>query len=471
LKGEELPKLPSLTELNRVQPKVEKIRVIQQTDNRESVDVGVEVSSVAGQCLKGGKRVSCESGVYDLRLYRDGQLVGQSPAPIANIPTTKLTERGWREQLQQWRRSNLVMTEGGQSVTVAAGKQEIVFRNIRLPQRANVSQVEFTAYAFNDSRVKSATSAPTPYPLPPSRRAGKRRAYIITVGVDATSDPNWRLSFAPNGAREIEQLLSKALAAEYKTVPVRLISEYKEDDAGVAPELPTKANIRAVLSLLSTQGGEAAQRQSPSPLEPATPDDLVVLYIASHGYADPQGTFYVIPSDVGEPAGVSEQLLNRCLHTSEQSSSCDSAREFLRHSISSDELTQWLQGIDAGRRVLILDSCHSGAVSGPNFKPGPMGDRGFGQLSYDKGMMVLAATQAENVAWGTLELEDRSLLTYALTRQQTPAQPLDFRQWLSRAEKLVPDLYSRNVNERQRQQEPMLFDFARGRVAGADGAP
>lgn len=40
--------------------------------------------------------------------------------------------------------------------------------------------------------------------------------------------------------------------------------------------------------------------------------------------------------------------------------------------------------IDAGQMVLVLDSCHSAAVSGPDFKPGPMGDRGFGQLSYDK---------------------------------------------------------------------------------------
>src|SRR4029453_6569388 len=91
-------------------------------------------------------------------------------------------------------------------------------------------------------------------------------------------------------------------------------------------------------------------------------------------------------------------------------------------SISSDELAQWLEAIDAGQMVLVLDSCHSGAVSGPGFKPGPMGDRGFGQLSYDKGMLVLAATQAQNVDWGTLALGDRSLLTHALvTNEQQQA--------------------------------------------------
>ena len=48
----------------------------------------------------------------------------------------------------------------------------------------------------------------------------------------------------------------------------------------------------------------------------------------------------------------------------------------IRHS----HMEHTMQTIDAGQMVLLLDSCHSAAVSGPNFKPGPMGDRGFGQL-------------------------------------------------------------------------------------------
>ncbi len=89
----------------------------------------------------------------------------------------------------------------------------------------------------------------------------------------------------------------------------------------------------------------------------------------------------------------------------------------------------------------MLDSCHSAAVTGPNFKPGPMGDRSFGQLSYDKGMLVLAATQRNNAAWGTLELGDRSLVAYALTEQQASAEPFNLTQWFSEAEKQVPQRF------------------------------
>ena len=99
----------------------------------------------------------------------------------------------------------------------------------------------------------------------------------------------------------------------------------------------------------------------------------------------------------------------------------------------------------------------------------------FGQLSYDKGMLVLAATQAENVDWGTLELGDRSLLTYALTRPQTAGQPFDLRQWLSQAEKQVPELYKNFVKSEQQpytpgnmqEQEPALFDFSKKHSAGS----
>src|SRR6185503_19805813 len=129
-----------------------------------------------------------------------------------------------------------------------------------------------------------------------------------------------------------------------------------------------------------------------------------------------------------------------------------------------DELTQWLQSVDAGQMVQIIDSCHSAAISGPGFKPGPMGDRGFGQLSYDKRMLVLAATQAENLGWGTLELGDRSLLTYSLTHQQPIGELFDLKLWLSNAERKVPALYQRFIADGEttrKPQEAILFDFSR----------
>src|SRR3989440_4366623 len=50
----------------------------------------------------------------------------------------------------------------------------------------------------------------------------------------------------------------------------------------------------------------------------------------------------------------------------------------------------------------VVDACHSSAsVQGEGFKPGPMGSRGLGQLSYDKGMRILTSTQSDDVALET----------------------------------------------------------------------
>jgi WD40 repeat protein len=466
LKGETLPEIPSIAELNRVQPTIERIDVKQHADNANVVDVTVRVASVAGQCLRDGRQVPCESGVYDLRLYRDGQLVKQLPSPDGTVGNSDGTN--WRQQLQKWRQMSLVKNKSGKPVTVASGPQEITVTDIQLPERADVSQVEFTAYAFNEDRVKSATSKPAVYPLSQSRSGVQRRAYLITVGVDVTS-AGWRLRFAPKGSTEIEGVLQKSVGPQYQVVPLQLLSAYEKNNSELV-NLATKKNIQTALNILSGRDVDQADREKlphHQQLQAASPDDLVVIYIASHGYVDPAGRFYVIPSDIGQPLGVSEELLDRCLKNSEKSSICEGGRKLLQHSISSDELTQWVEGIDAGQMVLILDSCHSGAVSGLGFKPGPMGDRSFGQLSYDKGMLVLAATQADQLDTGTLELGNRSLLTYALTQQQTATRELDLRQWLSDAEQRVPKLYQQFVKSEttatsisEADQEPLLFDFS-----------
>jgi WD40 repeat protein len=474
MKGEKFAEIPLLAELNRNQPKVGKITILPQTDHPDLVDVKVEVSSAAGHCFRSDKFIPCESGVYDLRLYRDGQIVGQFPNQNIDVSTDGSNKQTRQEFVQQWRKENVVRGSNNNSVSVATGGQEVIFKNIRSPKRIDVSQVTFTAYAFNEDRVKSETSKPVVYALPKTRPTNiLRRAYIVTVGVDATSDRNLRLLFAPNGARDIEQFLRDRLQSKYEVVPVQLISELQDGGIGFKQNLATKSNIQTVLSILSGRKVEATERQqipNQDKLQAATPDDLVILYIASHGYSDLKRMFYIMPSDLEVSTGETEPLL-RCLISTEQSSKCKAdqlkaSQSLLHHSISSEELAQWLQTIDAGEMTLILDSCHSEAASGPNFKPGPMGDRGFGQLSYDKGMLVLAATQADNLATGGIPLNDRSILTIALkialpAKDDNP-QSSDIKLWLGVADKLVPMLYERYfAQEEQPRQESVFFDFTK----------
>ena len=155
----------------------------------------------------------------------------------------------------------------------------------------------------------------------------------------------------------------------------------------------------------------------------------MILAFSGHGYTDNQARFYLLPSNSGKESTITDAILPKF--------------------VSSDELSQWLRDVDAGEMVMLIDACHSAASVPEGFKPGPMGDRGLGQLAYDKGMQILAATQADNVALESERL-GQGLLTYALVDDGLKARkaapdgkgPITIKSWLHYAETRVPELYN-----------------------------
>lgn len=98
---------------------------------------------------------------------------------------------------------------------------------------------------------------------------------------------------------------------------------------------------------------------------------------------------------------------------------------------------------------MIVDTCHSAAtVEEPGFKPGPMGSRGLGQLAYDKEMLILAASQTDDVALESEKLK-QGLLTYALVHDGLEAKQavkpgtkeITLDSWLEYGTERVPKLY------------------------------
>ena len=414
LAGEKFAPVPPLASLNRIQPEVHITQITPQANTPDQVSVKVELADVR----LGARR----SGVSDLRLFRDGQLVGYAPGPGGPIKVNPHT-----------------------------GKAEMVFTNIKLPRREDVLKVEFSAYAFNADRVKSATDHLT-YELPAPLKTVKGRAYLITVGVNVYENLEiTKLLYPASDARLMGAELSDALRhtgnyAEIVTIP--LIADFRERD-GEQVIRPIKENFKTVLDLLAGRQVGAAQLAAiPSAirnnLRAARPEDLVIISFSTHGQADGQGNFYLYPFDTGQ---TNEGLLPHC--------------------ISSNDLSLWLRDVDAGELVMILDACHSGAAPGEDFKPGPMGSRGLGQLAYDKGMRILAATQADNVAQGSGQsahgLLTTALISYGIEKgEAAKSRRVTMRDWLEYGVKEVPVLYNQEVvtQPQQKVQQPALFDFA-----------
>ncbi|MGF9764984.1 WD40 repeat domain-containing protein, partial [Microvirga sp. 0TCS3.31] len=136
-----------LKELNRVQPNVQIVGVDRGSSDDEAI-VAVEVSGKADASQRNGKTATA---AYDLRVFRDGQIVGQLPEPKAS--------KSGADEIGAWRAESLVPGTSSQ------GKIVHQFR-VRLARHAKDRPVQFSAYAFNEDRVKSETATNDSYRVP-----------------------------------------------------------------------------------------------------------------------------------------------------------------------------------------------------------------------------------------------------------------------------------------------------------------
>jgi uncharacterized caspase-like protein len=245
------------------------------------------------------------------------------------------------------------------------------------------------------------------------------------------------------------------LSERLKVLGYQIVSAKLESDAGGNTVVAGKQAIRDALQKIA---------------EAATPDDVLFLSFSGHGYASGAAhddEFYLLPSDVkGSCGGVSAEML--------------------ASAVSADELASWLRPVDAGAMTVVLDACNSAdSVQTKDFKPGPMGSRGLGQLAYDKRMQVLAASQSDAAAHEYESLKN-GLLTYVLTQEglqrgKADWKPQDGRimlgEWLGYAANEVPLFHtaaagadakkSPTVQQEEagsspaKVQQPALFDFSK----------
>ena len=437
------PEIRDIAEINIDVPKVAIDKVAETERGLLSVTVAVEETVPDNT-----------DGGFSLKLFRDRQLVGQFPDPFGQ--ESRISVRADK-----------------------AGKSLITFSGIKLPPSDDTNDIRtFSAYAFNADGVKGErVSFSYRYNAETGVRAP--RAYVVTIGVNAYQNPAWNLRYAVADADALRSTLAAKLGAEtaqtYKDiVPIALVAS----GADGRPVTATRKHIKAVIDVLAGRTADPdvlAEIDGAQELSAVNPEDLVVLTFSGHGYANPDGNFHLFPWDIG--TGTDRSL----------------TPELLDRTITSAALADWLYAMDAGRTVIIIDACNSAAVvEAKGFKPGPMNSRSLGQLAYDKGMQIITASQAENVALES-ELVQHGLLTYALVSEglenlEADFQPADgqitLSEWLEYGTGRVPDLY-RQVREGQLEpltkgavdlgtiiryddedanvQRPSLFDFLQRR--------
>lgn len=302
----------------------------------------------------------------------------------------------------------------------------------------------FVAYAFNRDNVKSADATVSVLCSAPARQG---TAYIVAVGVNEYSNPEFNLKFALPDAQHLTQLLEdrqQSLGVYRQVVTAQLLNR----DA-------TKSNIQLALAILGGRVPSSVAAQAIpqiAALRAAEPEDTVILYFAGHGLAWGD-RFYLIPHDLGY-GGPRDQLR-------------DSLDQVLKRSISDLELEQAFESINSAHILLIIDACNSGKVLDANEqRRGPMNSRGLAQLAYEKGMYVLTASQAFEAALESSRL-GYGYLTFALAKEglETPVadtRPVDGQvsvvEWFEYASRRVPQLQSEALNQTPANGRTLTFE-------------
>jgi hypothetical protein len=173
----------------------------------------------------------------------------------------------------------------------------------------------------------------TPAQPPPARR--HVTLYVLAVGVSHFVHPEFDLTNADSDAGAVADLMKAPDPPVYDEARVNLLVD----------KAATAANIIAGLQDIADH---------------ATPDDLVLIFFAGHGY-DIDGKYYFAPSDLGaDDPDLIHHLLDPNTHAADPEA-LDAL--FRREGLTQDRVLPIIQSIRASRLALILDTCFSATVA------------------------------------------------------------------------------------------------------------
>jgi WD40 repeat protein len=256
-------------------------------------------------------------------------------------------------------------------------------------------------------------SEPARLTLRYERALDKAALYVVAIGINRYADDAISLRFARNDADALAGLFQKRGKTLYRDVHVtRLLDN----------EATTK-NVREALTVVAKK---------------TNPQDTLVVFLAGHGAMGGQ-RYYFIPHEFSRRDGKSLE------------------EDIRSQGLPADVIGDWMGSAAALKRVLILDTCNSGAAVGlSKLSRNPFAFRGaVERLSRAQGVFTIAASATGEEAQEVPDL-GHGVLTYTLlaalgdvTRGPLENQPLrpsnpervaDVLEWFSFASGQVPRL-------------------------------
>jgi WD40 repeat protein len=242
-------------------------------------------------------------------------MIVDTPATIDKSDATvklKITDAGGGiGDIRLYLNGSAVMLDSTRGVKIVATNQNEIYKIYKLKLVSGLNSIR--AVAFNADNTMQSTDAV--YEIAASFKSiGRPSLYALVIGINEYKNPKLQLKYAVADATLFADTLKKSASSLFEKVEVRTLSSREET---------TRENIVK----------ELKARQS------LNPDDLFVLYVASHGTVD-DGEYFLITSNVGSTR--TERLKTDALGQS--------------------IFKELIGNIPATKKMIIIDTCNAGAL-------------------------------------------------------------------------------------------------------------
>jgi WD40 repeat protein len=319
--------------------------------------------ALSGGSLKELKKVADVKPPPVVAIVDTPKSIDKSDAAI----TLKITDAGGGiGDIRLYLNGSAVMLDSTRGVKVVASNQNEIQKTYKLKLSSGLNSIR--AIAFNADNTMQSSDAV--YEITASFKSiGKPSLYALVIGINEYKNPKLQLNYAVADATLFANTLKKGALALFDKVEVKTLSSKEET---------SRENILKELKAMQS----------------LNPDDLFVLYVASHGTVD-DGEYFLITSNVGSTR--TEKLKT--------------------DAIGQTVFKELVGNIPATKKLIIIDTCNAGAlgeaIQVAMLTRGMSEDTAMKILSRAVGSTILsAATSMQEALEG---YQGHGLFTYVLT--------------------------------------------------------
>jgi WD40 repeat protein len=264
--------------------------------------------ALSGGSLKELKKVADVKPPPVVAIVDTPKSIDKSDAAI----TLKITDAGGGiGDIRLYLNGSAVMLDSTRGVKIVAANSNEIQKTYQLKLSSGLNSIR--AIAFNaDNTMQSNVAV---HEITAAFKAiGKPSLYALVIGINEYKNPKLQLNYAVADATLFANTLKKGAAPLFDKVEVKTLSSKEET---------TRENILKELKAMQS----------------LNPDDLFVLYVASHGTVD-DGEYFLITSNVGSTR--TEKLKT--------------------DAIGQSVFKELIGNIPATKKLIIIDTCNAGAL-------------------------------------------------------------------------------------------------------------